>query len=115
MTPHHIIAKIRERFPELGKDVLMTPECCCVAHNSCPDFHFKKEWSPLDWSHVLRVLEEWQPHEFMMTCRGHFYRRTGAGDYNVHTDVIIDLTKSPEWNIENNKDFASLLERCLTE
>lgn len=118
MTPHYIIAKIRERFPELGKDVLMTTECCCVGHNACPDSHFRKEWSPLDWSHVLRVMVIHYGLDLQII--GEYSKEPINKEFlnlfvshELRADV--DLTKSPEWNIENNKDFASLLEGCLTE
>lgn len=87
MTPTQIIAKIRERFPELQPDEVS---------------HFGTR---PDWSHVLRVL-------------GTYTGIYGDGKVYIIGDIVnckVDLTKSPEWNIENNTDFASLLERCLTE
>lgn len=107
MTPHHIIAKIRESFPELtfvvayGAPVRANKETIYGVH-------------PLDWSHVLRVLGTWDLLNYKVLNENLYIDKIEYYEIQIKR-VVVDLTKSPEWNIENNKDFASLLEGCLTE
>lgn len=103
MTPHHIIAKIRERFPELQ------------GVESTSSTGWKNiSFAPIQWSHVLMVLGNMDLLDYKMHNDCLYINRVIYDGVDVD-NIKVDLTQKVEHEIKCNTDFASLLERCLTE